>query len=159
MKLARWFSVSLFFAAWLVLTSGNTSLWLLGLAAAFLAGMVSANALPAERGNIVWSRLPVFLAFFLIKSLKGGLRVAFLALSPQVKLQPSVVAVPSRLKNESVQKLGLSLMTLMPGTIGVSTDGRVLQVHQLEDHGDTASEVAALEQQIIALMPNAERDA
>ena len=152
MKPTRWLIIPLFFAAWLVLTNGNTALWPLGLLASVVAGTLCALAIDTQRSGIVWLRLPVFAGFFLINSLKGGWRVALIALNPSTRLSPTLVTVPSRLKSESAQKLTLSLMTLMPGTIGVSTDGKNLLIHLLMPSDDIADEVAQLERQIAALL-------
>jgi multicomponent Na+:H+ antiporter subunit E len=84
--------------------------------------------------NRYFQRIPLvlgLLGIFLADLLRANIRMAGIILSPRMRLQPAVVAVPLILKSEAAVILLANLLTLTPGTLSldISTDRRTLFIH------------------------------
>jgi multicomponent Na+:H+ antiporter subunit E len=81
----------------------------------------------------VWAALKLTLLFFK-ELIKSNISVLILVLSPKLKLQPAIFALPTELKHDWEITLLSSLITLTPGTIVlyVSDDQRTLYIHAID---------------------------
>lgn len=74
-----------------------------------------------------------FIGFFLKELVIASLRVVVLVLSPTMKMQPAVVAVPLEVTSEAAITMLGNLITLTPGTLtlDVSIDHSTMYVHAM----------------------------
>jgi multicomponent Na+:H+ antiporter subunit E len=79
-------------------------------------------------------RMPRFAAFFLWRSLLGGLDVARRALTPRVAVDPGFVDHDPQLPEGSARALHLALVSVMPGTLVAEeiAPGGALRVHVID---------------------------
>lgn len=75
-----------------------------------------------------------FAGWYLVELFRANLRVARLALAPQVKLSPGVIALPLRCQTDVEIATYACLLTLTPGSVSVSlsSDRKTLYVHEME---------------------------
>lgn len=78
-----------------------------------------------------WLRLA---GYFVVELVRGAIGVAMLALRPNLKLRPAIIAYPLTLSTDGQITLLANLITLTPGTLSVdvSADKRTLYVHVLD---------------------------
>ena len=87
---------------------------------------------------------------FLRQSVVSGTDVAWRALSPNLKLEPGLVACPLRLPAGGKRSAFCALSSLMPGTLPTGTDEQgALLVHCLDMRQPVAANLAAEEQLFI----------
>lgn len=74
-----------------------------------------------------------FIGFFLKELVVSSLRVVAVVLSPTMKMQPAVVAIPLEVTSEAAITMLGNLITLTPGTLtlDVSTDHSTMYVHAM----------------------------
>jgi multicomponent Na+:H+ antiporter subunit E len=74
-----------------------------------------------------------FIGFFLKELVVSSLRVVAVVLSPTMKMQPAVVAIPLAVTSEAAITMLGTLITLTPGTLtlDVSTDHSTMYVHAM----------------------------
>ncbi|ACL73744.1 Na+/H+ antiporter subunit E [Thioalkalivibrio sulfidiphilus] len=131
---ARRFAITLVLAAllWWVL-AGHASLlsplaWL-----AILGAAVSTLFLPLGRPfRLSLSALPGFAVYFLSASVAGGVDVARRALSPAMPLKPGFVSYTTELPHGAALTFFMAVISLLPGTLSVRLEGRLLTVHVLD---------------------------
>lgn len=124
---------ALFVALWWVLTDGSGRAWGIGAGTVALATALSLWLQPAAGGHhFSVARLPRFLAFFLLRSVKSGTQVAVMALRPRLDLQPAIVDMRLRLPLEAERILLANILNLLPGTLSVGLDEDVLHLHMLD---------------------------
>ncbi|MDP2787561.1 MAG: Na+/H+ antiporter subunit E [Pseudomonadota bacterium] len=87
-----WFS-----ALWWVLTLGRADSWRVGAVSVALALAASLILLPPTGKRLSLRGLAGYLAFFLAQSVRGGVQVAGMALSPRFDLRPGVLEITLRL--------------------------------------------------------------
>jgi len=85
----------LFSLIWWVLTDGVATSWWIGVPAVLLAVTASAALIPPA--FFFWSEVLRFVPYFLIRSLLGGVDVAWRALHPAIPIDPDLVKYPMRL--------------------------------------------------------------
>lgn len=119
---------------WWTLTEGAADgLWA-GALAVPAALLASLRAWPPAAGGLSPVAAAVaFAGFFLWQSLRGGLAVARLALSPRMRLRPRVRRVALFLPAGKGRVLFANTLSLMPGTLSVGLEGDALLVHVLDD--------------------------
>jgi len=84
---------------------------------------------------------------FLRQSVVSGVDVAWRALTPNMRLQPGLVACPLRLPEGNKRSAFCALSSLMPGTLPTGTDEQgALLVHCLDMSQPVAANLAAEEQ-------------
>ncbi len=107
--------------------------WWLGLLAASVGSV--AGGLLASGQPHPWRphRLLGFAAFFLVESFKGGVDVAWRALSPDLPISPEFHRCRIDLPEGQPRTLMVSVISLLPGTLSadLSEDGEELIVHTL----------------------------
>ena len=81
----------------------------------------------------IWRWLDLAIVF-IRELVASGLRVALLAVQPQLSLRPSIVAYPLTVPSDAEIALLAGLITLTPGTLSVdvSDDRKWLYVHCLD---------------------------
>jgi len=133
---------------WAVFTAGTgwDPLGLLVVAAAALAGAWWA---PTDLLRVSWRALPGFVLFFVDRSLRGGVDVAWRALRPTLPLEPQWVVRPLRLPPGGPRSLLVSVISLMPGTLCAELVDDELVVHALTP--GLEGELDELEQHIARL--------
>ena len=133
---------------WAVFTGGRgwDPLGLLMVAAATLAAAWWA---PWALLRPSWRALPGFLLWFLDRSLRGGVDVAWRALQRDMPLAPRLVERPMHLPPGGPRSLLVAVISLMPGTLCAEQVGERLVVHVLAEGLD--AEVDSLEAHIARL--------
>ncbi|WP_019594320.1 Na+/H+ antiporter subunit E [Thioalkalivibrio sp. ALM2T] len=145
---------------WWVLAGSAALLQPLALLAIVLAGSASL-LLPAGRPLPLRLRaLPGLLGFFLRHSFLGGLDVARRALDPRLPIDPAFVSYRTGLAHGPPLTLFMAVISLLPGTLSIRLEGRLLTLHVLDRKADTRAALVALEQHIRAAFrdPRDERD-
>jgi multicomponent Na+:H+ antiporter subunit E len=134
-----------------VLAEGRTNTWGLGIAAVLAALGVSLYLLPPTGLRISLPGLFGYLAFFVRKSMAGGLQVSLQALRGRDALHPGIHEWRLTLPPGLPRVLLLNSLSLMPGTTGVELNDDLLRVHVLDDRQPVASDVEALQGHIARL--------
>jgi multicomponent Na+:H+ antiporter subunit E len=130
----RRFFVTLVLAAllWWVLAEGeglsSPLAWLAVLGAAFSTLLLP----PGRPFRLRLVALPGFAFYFLRASVQGGVDVARRALSPAMPLQPGFVPYTTVLPHGAALTFFMAVISLLPGTLSVRLQGRLLTVHVLD---------------------------
>ena len=136
---------ALFGAFWWVLTGGRADAWLFGAAVIALALAVSLRLQPPSAHGFSLIALLQFFVFFIVKSIKGGVQVAAMALRPRLDLQPTMLKIPLRLLGEEEQVFLISTLNLLPGTLSAVLEENCLQLHVLDARMPIEQDVRATE--------------
>lgn len=125
--------------------------WWLGLLAAALATGVSLALSTPRRDRLRPGRLPRFVLFFLIESVRGGLDVALRAFHPRLPIHPHCFDYSLSLPAGKPRLLLVSVTSLLPGTLSadLSSDGTTVRIHAINESPEAA--VRALEAQVARL--------
>jgi multicomponent Na+:H+ antiporter subunit E len=136
----------LLFALWLMIAGYHVADLPIGLATAALATWASLRLLPRSRLHLRWWSLASFVAHFLAQSVSAGVQVAWLALSPSMKLRPGFVVYRPRLQSANARSAFCALSSLLPGTLPAGSDEEgALLVHCLDVDQPVAANFAAEE--------------
>lgn len=141
----------LFCALWWVLTGGRSGAWFIGIITIGVALAFSLRLQPPTARHFSVAGMLEFFVFFLLKSMNGGLQVAAMALRPRLNLQPAILEIRLRLPHEAEQVFLAGTLNLLPGTLSVSLEGNLLQLHVLDARMPIEQEVRAAEAQIARL--------
>jgi multicomponent Na+:H+ antiporter subunit E len=138
----------LFSGFWIVITSGNmTDLWLAAIITA--AGTWSSLVLlPPKQMKLKPERLLIFLPWFVLQSVLGGVDVALRALKPDMPLNPGFEKYPVRLKSEAAKVLFMWVISLLPGTASAADNKEHLMVHFLNHNPRNIAKLSDLEKRI-----------
>ncbi len=134
---------------WWLLTDGVTASWLIGLPSVVFAALVSTALIP--QGTFVWHELVRFVPFFLVRSLKGGIDVAWRALHPSMPIAPVLFEYTLRISPGLPRVLVANTVNLLPGTLSTELTRDRLKVHVLDRRHDFGAEVAAVEHSVARL--------
>ncbi|HRP23831.1 Na+/H+ antiporter subunit E [Thauera sp.] len=134
---------------WWMLSGGAG--WLFGTAAAALAAALSLRLTPPAAHRLRARRLPAFVAFFLLQSLRAGWDVARRTLHPALPLDPGLLSVAPRLPEGAPGWWLMLVISLLPGTLSVQRRGSSLEIHCLDAGLDVESDVRHAEAQIARL--------
>lgn len=138
----------LFAAFWLVLTGGDASGWAIGGIASGLACAMSLRLLPPGSRRVSPLRAVGLLPGFLVRSLAGGLDVAWRALHPRMPLDPGWISYPLHLPAGPARVSLGGEVSLMPGTLIAGSVGERIYVHCL-DRGQPVEEILREEERRI----------
>lgn len=132
-------------AGWWTLSEGDPSGLTFGavVITAALISSISLTSLPPSNWRLVG--LVRFAITFLVGSVRGGIDVACRALSPRVRVEPCVMHYTLRLPEGSARNLLLGIVSLMPGTLAITCEGRSLDVHVIAVRSSFAEDLATLE--------------
>ncbi len=131
---------------WWALTDGSAESWWIGVPAVACATIVSVVLVPTT--GLVWWEVLRFIPFFLWYSLKGGVDVARRALHPRMPIMPEIIEYPLRLPHGLPQVMLMNAISLLPGTLSVDFEGRMLKIHVLDGLDDFLPELEALERHV-----------
>ncbi len=140
---------------WWILAEGRQDGWLLGAVAVAAALWASMRLLPPADEGVRVTRLPVFLAFFVWNSFKGGVQVAWLSLRRRSALRPGVLELTLRLPPGAPRVLMVGTLGLMPGTLSVRLDDARLRVHVLDTRLPIVAEADELQAHVAYLFGGA----
>lgn len=146
----RRFVVTLVLAAvlWWVLAEGQglaSPLAWLGV----LGAACSTLTLPLSRPfRLSLSALPGFAAYFLRASVMGGVDVARRALSPSMSLDSGFVRYSTSLPHGAALTFFMAVISLLPGTLSVRLQGRLLTVHVLDTRLPVRESLESLEARV-----------
>ena len=135
-----------FVLVWLILTDGDYGSWLVGGPAVLLAVVVSLILLPSRL--CIWYELVLFIPFFLLRSLLGGIDVARRAFHPAMPIVPTLVEYPLQLPSGLPQVFMANTISLLPGTLSATLRQGVVKVHVLDKESDFFEELEALEKKV-----------
>jgi multicomponent Na+:H+ antiporter subunit E len=143
------FRTLLFALLWWILTQGAINSWLVGAPVVVLAVLASGWLLPA----IPWSLSGIvgFVAFFLWRSLYGGVDVARRALHPKLPISPILFDYRWRLPPGLPRVFMANTVSLLPGTLSAELGEEHLCVHVLDQSGDFISELSVVEERVASL--------
>jgi multicomponent Na+:H+ antiporter subunit E len=136
------------FGLWLVVTEGDPSAWLVGVAAAGAAVGLSIRLLPPTGRPV---RLVTVLGLapgFVAASISGGVDVAWRALHPRLPLRPAWLMHGVRLPPGPPRVSLGGVLSLMPGTLAAGSHDGTLLIHCLDDERPVAAAVAREERRI-----------
>ncbi|MGY6588027.1 MAG: Na+/H+ antiporter subunit E [Wenzhouxiangella sp.] len=136
-------------AVWWVL-DGSEYLWL-GLLAAGLGTALAVALATPRRDRLRPGRLPGFVVFFLVESVRGGMDVALRAFRPRLPIHPHCFDYALSLPAGKPRLLLVSVTSLLPGTLSadLSADGQTVRIHAINESPQEA--VRALEAQVARL--------
>jgi multicomponent Na+:H+ antiporter subunit E len=153
-----------FGALWWAFTEGRPEGWVAGVPVVALAVAASAG-IAAPSGLRLRPLAALRLAgFFLWRSLRGGVDVAWRALAPGLPIAPRYEEVPLALPDGPARMLLAAGTSLMPGTLSVELRSDRLTVHVLDGRRSIAPDVRDLERRVaaalgVALEPEGDRRA
>ena len=139
----------LFSLIWWILADGAASSWWIGVPAVLLAVTASAALLPPV--SLVWYEFLRFVPFFLIRSLHGGVDVAWRAFHPSIPIAPDLIVYPLRLPPGLAQVFMANTVSLLPGTLSAELGANCLKVHVLDRRRGFLAELKAVEQSVARL--------
>lgn len=143
------FRTLMFALLWWILTEGDLNSWLVGAPVVVMAALASAALLPPVSWSL--SGIVLFIPFFLLRSLYGGVDVAMRALHPQVPISPGVFEHRWRLPPGLPRVFMADTVSLLPGTLSTGLDDEHLRVHVLDQSGDYISELSVVEEKVARL--------
>ncbi len=155
LKTAKWNGASiatrlmLLAGIWWGLSGGALASWWIGLPAVLLATAASVALLPLM--PVVWHELLRFIPFFLVRSLMGGVDVAWRAFHPGLPIAPALVDYQLQLPPGLPRVFMANSVSLLPGTLSAALDQSLLKVHLLDGRKDFLAELKALEQRVARL--------
>jgi len=139
---------ALFLVGWWVVAEGRGTggvLLPVGVAAALTLSLRL-----APPGSLALSppRLLLFIPWFLLESLRGGIDVAWRALHPRLPLDPGVVTHRVRLEGNAARVFFTNATSLLPGTLSLRLEGERLVVQALDVGADPEIKLEALERRV-----------
>lgn len=143
---------------WLVLTGGDVSGWVVGAIAAGLATAISLRLLPPGSRRVSPLRAVVLLPGFLMRSLAGGLDVAWRALHPRMPLDPGWISYSSRLPAGLARVSLGGEVSLMPGTLVAGSVDERLYIHCLDQTQPVMETLRNEERRIGAVLREADEE-
>jgi multicomponent Na+:H+ antiporter subunit E len=139
-----------FLAFWLMISGWAPADLPVGIAAVIGATWVSLRFLPPIGPRYRLAAIAALVTNFFRQSVVSGMDVAWRALSPNMRLQPGLVACPLRLPAGDKRSAFCALSSLMPGTLPTGTDEQgALLVHCLDISQPVAANLRAEEQLFI----------
>ena len=135
-----------FLGFWLMISGWAPADLPVGLAAVVAATWVSLRFLPPIGPRYRLAAIASLVTSFFRQSVVSGMDVARRALTPNMRLQPGLVACPLRLPAGNKRSAFCALSSLMPGTLPTGTDEQgALLVHCLDMSQPIAVNLAAEE--------------
>lgn len=143
--------MALALGVWWIIAEAAPGSLIVGVPAAALAAWLGLRLDPSGRRPIRLLQLPGFAWFFLSRSLVAGIDVAWRTVQRRPRLAPTMLEFTTPdLPDASPRWLLANMLSLMPGTLSVISDGPRLQLHCLYEDG-IAEQVRAAEQRVARL--------
>ncbi|MGM0553121.1 MAG: Na+/H+ antiporter subunit E [Pseudomonadota bacterium] len=133
---------------WWVLAGTSALLEPLALLAAVLAAAASLALPPGRPLALRPHAVPGLITYFLRASFLGGVDIAYRALHPRLPIAPAFVAYRSDLPHGPPLTLFMAVISLLPGTLSVRLEGRLLTLHVLDRNADIQTALGDLEARI-----------
>lgn len=134
---------ALFSLIWWSISGGAGNSWWFGVPVVILAVIMSVVLQPP--GLFVWSAFLRFVLMFFVRSLVGGVDVAWRAFHPGLPISPKLIRYPLQLRQGLPQVFMANTVSLLPGTLSAELKANCLQVHVLNERRDYLSELVAVE--------------
>ncbi len=138
--------LGLYTLLWWILSNGSVESLLVGIPCILIATVVSILLIPST--NIVWLEFIKFLPYFFLRSLLGGVDVAWRALHPALPIVPETIIYTSKLPPGLARVFMANTISLLPGTLSAELDGEEITVHVLDSKNDFLSEIRAVEHRL-----------
>ncbi len=134
--------------AWLAMTRGESQAWVYGTAAVAFATWLSLVLLPAgPRPARAFALLALFPGF-LMRSVLGGVDVAWRALHPRLPVRPGWITQKTSIPDGPARSLFGAETSLLPGTLSAGCDETGLMIHCLDANAHTQDRLAAEEKRL-----------
>ena len=139
----------LFSLMWWILTDGAIDSWPVGVPVVLISTLVSVMLMPP----LSWSLrgMVVFIPYFFWHSIRGGVDVARRALHPQLPISPGLFDYRFRLPPGLPRVFMANTVSLLPGTLSVELDEKILRVHVLDETHSIKEELNRLENHLADL--------
>lgn len=151
MRVARTLALrlTLFALLWWVLSEGAPGSWAVG-APIVLASTLFSLALARPTR---WSPVGLlrFVPFFLWRSLRGGVDVAWRACVPSLPIAPDILTYRLRLPPGRARVFMTAVISLLPGTLSAEILRNNLCVHVLDRRVSDETDLLRLEERVAAL--------
>lgn len=138
----------------------TANLELSNVVAGLLIGAGVSSLLQPRQLSIDWRKLPLalwsilrYLGVLIMDLVKSGIQVGRIILSPQLPIDPGIVAIDTGCESELATALSAHAMTLTPGELVVEMDDQgLLYVHCLEASKSTqyAAEAQSLRRELLS---------
>jgi len=138
-----------FIIIWWILTEGAISSWLIGIPALFFAVAVSTALIPAV--SFSWTEFFKFAPLFLYHSIIGAVDVARRVFQPTLPIAPDLIEYPLRLPPGLPIVFMTNIVCLLPGTLSVTFDNKVMKVHVLDRRKDFRTELRLVEESVMKI--------
>lgn len=139
----------LFALVWWTLVGGEITSWWIGVPAVLLAATASVALVSPL--NLDLYALFRFVPYFLIRSLLGGVDVAWRAFHPGMPIDPYLLKYPIRLPPGLPRVFMANTVSLLPGTLSAELGSTYLKVHVLTRRENVFSDLEKLERNVAAL--------
>ncbi|MCH8488322.1 MAG: Na+/H+ antiporter subunit E [Oceanicaulis sp.] len=133
---------------WLALTGGDAQAWVYGAVAVVCATALSLILLPAGPRPARVLRLFALFPGFLMRSIVGGVDVAWRALHPRLPVSPGWVSQKTSMRDGPARSLFGAETSLLPGTLSAGCDEAGLKIHCLDASERTQTRLAAEEKRL-----------
>ena len=133
---------------WLALTGGDAQAWVYGAIAVAGATGLSLILLPASPRPARVLRLFALFPGFLLRSILGGVDVAWRALHPRLPVRPGWVSQETSIRDGAARSLFGAETSLLPGTLSAGCDEAGLMIHCLDANARTRERLAAEEKRL-----------
>lgn len=118
--------------AWLALTGGDQAGLIYALFGVPAAAMLSLFLLPPGPRPLRLLRLFALFPGFLVRSVMGGVDVAWRAFHPRLPVRPGWITLDTRIKDGPARSLYGAETSLLPGTLSAGCDAQGMKIHCLE---------------------------
>jgi multicomponent Na+:H+ antiporter subunit E len=143
---------AIYLALWIVLIGTAAADIAAGIATAAAATWVSLRLIPISPRRVRLTALARLGARFAWQSVVAGWDVAKRALDPRLPLAPGFVEYRCGFEPGLVRSGFASLTSLMPGTVPIADDGRVLRYHCLDVSQPVVSSLATEEAHVARVL-------
>jgi multicomponent Na+:H+ antiporter subunit E len=133
---------------WLALTGGDAQAWVYGAVAVAGATGLSLVLLPASPRPARVFRLFALFPGFLMRSVLGGVDVAWRALHPRLPVRPGWISQKTSIRDGAARSLFGAETSLLPGTLSAGCDEAGLMIHCLDANAHTQERLAAEEKRL-----------
>jgi len=133
---------------WLALTGADAQAWVYGAIAVAGATALSLVLLPAGPRPARVLRLFALFPGFLMRSVLGGVDVAWRALHPRLPVRPGWVSQKTSMRDGAARSLFGAETSLLPGTLSAGCDETGLMIHCLDANELTRKRLAAEEKRL-----------
>lgn len=152
MRAAMVWRAAFFAALWWAWTGDQIGSWAFGAPAVAVAAVMSSPAKGAPGERLSPRGIGRFLIYFAGASVRGGVDVAWRALSPRMRLQPGFLEYPLRLDADSASAVFFAnIISLLPGTLSVRLGERSVMIHAIDLGDPVEAQLEELEARVGAV--------